>query len=329
MTTSWQQRVWRFLLTYGFWILMTFLTLVPIWWMFVVSMRSRVELFARPNFLISRFFFENYSNVLTDSAFQRYMTNSLVISTSNAILVMVLALLATYALSRYKLVGKDNIFFWLITNRMAPPAAFLLPLFLMFTRGFHLGDWTLFDTQIGLILLYCVFNLPFAIWLLKGVVDGIPIELDDAAMIDGAGVLGVIAPCDRALGGARFSRNRHIELDIRLERILVCGQSNKCGSANHYDGAGRVCYGDRHKLGRAGGDVDDYADSLGHHRDIRAALYCHGAYFRRGERIRRWLNRRKKRITRQGSSGEPRKKSAAFCPFTPMPSTVSSSAWLS
>ena len=192
MTTSWQQRVWRFLLTYGFWILMTFLTLVPIWWMFVVSMRSRVELFARPNFLISRFFFENYSNVLTDSAFQRYMTNSLVISTSNAILVMVLALLATYALSRYKLVGKDNIFFWLITNRMAPPAAFLLPLFLMFTRGFHLGDWTLFDTQIGLILLYCVFNLPFAIWLLKGVVDGIPIELDDAAMIDGAGVLGVL-----------------------------------------------------------------------------------------------------------------------------------------
>lgn len=192
MTTTWQQRVWRFFLTYGFWIFMTTLTLVPIWWMFVVSMRSRVELFARPNLMISRFFFENYTNVLTDSAFQRFMTNSVVISTSNAVLVMVLALLATYALSRYKLVGKDNIFFWLITNRMAPPAAFLLPLFLMFTRGFRIGDWTLFDTQIGLILLYCVFNLPFAIWLLKGVVDGIPIELDDAAMIDGAGLFDVL-----------------------------------------------------------------------------------------------------------------------------------------
>ena len=192
MTTTLRQRIWRYVTTYGFWVFMTLLTLIPIWWMFVTSMRTRVELFARPNFMLSRLWLENYTNVLTDSAFQRYMTNSLVVSTSNAVLVMVLALLATYALSRYKLVGKDNIFFWLITNRMAPPAAFLLPLFLMFTRSFRLGDWTLFDTQIGLILLYCVFNLPFAIWLLKGVVDGIPIELDDAAMIDGAGLLGVL-----------------------------------------------------------------------------------------------------------------------------------------
>ncbi len=192
MTTTFRQRVWRFVATYAFWIFMTLMTLVPIWWMFVVSMRSRVELFARPNLALSRFFIENYSNVLTDSTFQRYMTNSVVVSTSNALLVMALALLATYALSRYKLTGRDNIFFWLITNRMAPPAAFLLPLYIMFTRTFRIGDWTLYDTQIGLILLYCVFNLPFAIWLLKGVVDGIPIELDDAAMIDGAGLAGVL-----------------------------------------------------------------------------------------------------------------------------------------
>ncbi len=192
MTTSLRQRVLRLAGTYAFWIFGTLVTLIPIWWMFVVSMRSRVELFGRPNLMLSRFFTENYTNVLTDSAFQRYMTNSIVVSTSNAVLVMVLALLATYALSRYKLTGRDNIFFWLITNRMAPPAAFLLPLFIMFTRTFRIGGWTLYDTQIGLILLYCVFNLPFAIWLLKGVVDGIPIELDDAAMIDGAGLWGVL-----------------------------------------------------------------------------------------------------------------------------------------
>ena len=188
-----RQRLVRLLPTYAFWLFMTLLTLLPIWWMFVVSMRSRVELFGRPNLALTRFFEENYVNVLTDSAFQRYMTNSIVISTSNALLVMALALLATYALSRYKLAGRDNIFFWLITNRMAPPAAFLLPLYIMFTRTFRLESWTLYDTQIGLILLYCVFNLPFAIWLLKGVVDGIPIELDDAAMIDGAGLWGVCA----------------------------------------------------------------------------------------------------------------------------------------
>jgi multiple sugar transport system permease protein len=104
--------------------------------------------------------------------------------------VAALALLATYALSRYPLAGKDNIFFWTITNRMAPASAFLLPLFLMFT--FKIGNFMLFDTQIGLILLYCVFNLPFSIWLMKGIVDGIPIELDEAAMIDGAGTIGVL-----------------------------------------------------------------------------------------------------------------------------------------
>jgi len=187
-----RRRLKGLLPVYAFWLFMTLLTLLPIWWMFVVSMRSRVELFGRPNLAISRIFDENYVNVLTDSAFQRYMTNSLVVSTSNALLVMALALLATYALSRYKLAGRDNIFFWLITNRMAPPAAFLLPLFIMFTRSFRIENTTLYDTQIGLILLYCVFNLPFAIWLLKGVVDGIPIELDDAAMIDGAGLGGVL-----------------------------------------------------------------------------------------------------------------------------------------
>ena len=124
MTISLGQRLRRYFASYGIWLFMTLLTLLPIWWMFVVSMRSRVELFGRPNLSLTRLYMENYSNVLTDSAFQRYMTNSVVISTSNAVLVMALALLATYALSRYKLTGRDNIFFWLITNRMAPPAAF-------------------------------------------------------------------------------------------------------------------------------------------------------------------------------------------------------------
>jgi multiple sugar transport system permease protein len=175
-------------LTIVVWIVLSLVTLLPIYWMFVVSGKSRVELFGRPSFLIDSFFTQNYINVLTDPTFRGYMINSLIIATSNAFLVTTLALLATYALSRYALTGRDNIFFWTITNRMAPPAVFLLPLFLLFTRVFSIGDWSLFDTHIGLILLYCVFNLPFAIWLLKGMIDAIPVELDEAAMLDGAGL---------------------------------------------------------------------------------------------------------------------------------------------
>jgi multiple sugar transport system permease protein len=154
--------------------------------MFVVSAKSRVELFDKPSLLIQRFFVENYTGVLTNPSFVRYLINSIVVATSNSLLVTTLALLATYSLSRFNLVGKENIFFWTITNRMAPPAVFLLPLFLLYTRTFAIGDWKLYDTRTGLVLLYCVFNLPFAIWTLRGIIEAIPKELDEAAFVDGA-----------------------------------------------------------------------------------------------------------------------------------------------
>ncbi|WP_349258461.1 carbohydrate ABC transporter permease [Aggregatilinea sp.] len=181
------RKIARYASAYGVWIVASLITLVPIYWMIIVSSRSRVELFDRPNFIIHTFFEQNYTNVIYDSTFRGYMFNSIIIATSNAVLVTVLALLATYALSRWRLAGADNIFFWTITNRMAPPAVFLLPLFLLFTKWFKIGDWMLFDTRTGLILLYCVFNLPFSIWVLQGMIDGIPVELDEAAMVDGAG----------------------------------------------------------------------------------------------------------------------------------------------
>lgn len=182
------------LVTVVFWTLMSLLTLIPVWWMFLVSVRRRVDLFGAPSFLIdvSKITWENYAIVLGNPVFRKYMINSLVVATSNAVLVSVLALLAAYAMSRYRLVGKDNIFFWVLTNRMAPPAVFLLPLFLLYTTVFTVGDWSLFDTRIGLILLYCVFNLPFAFWLLQGMVDGIPRELDEAAYVDGASTFYVL-----------------------------------------------------------------------------------------------------------------------------------------
>ena len=181
------------LLTVLFWLAMSVLTLLPVWWMFLVSVRTRADLFGTPSFLldVSAMTWDNYAAVLANPTFQKYMTNSLIVATSNAVLVSVLALLAAYAMSRFPLAGKDNLFFWVLTNRMAPPAVFLLPLFLMFT-GVKLGDWSLFDTRIGLILLYCVFNLPFAFWLLQGIVDAIPRELDEAAYVDGASTFTVL-----------------------------------------------------------------------------------------------------------------------------------------
>jgi multiple sugar transport system permease protein len=182
--------------TYILWIIVALLTLLPVWWMIVVSARSRVELFNAPDLIIRSFYIQNYTDVINSRTFQGYMLNSIVISTANALLVTALALMATYALSRYQLVGSDNIFFTTLTQRMAPPAAFLLPLFLLYTQVFAFGEgrarWDLYDSHLGLILLYCVFNLPFAIWLLKGIIDAIPPELDEAAYVDGANTFHVI-----------------------------------------------------------------------------------------------------------------------------------------
>ncbi len=171
---------------YAVWIVATLAVLFPIYWLFVVSARSRVELFGGPKLIQTSFYAENYIKPLSSSTYQRYLVNSVLIATTNALLVATLAVAATYALSRWQLKGDQSIFFWTITNRMAPPAAFMLPIFLLFTRVVKIGDWSLFDTRLGIILVYCIFNLPFAIWLLKGIIDGIPVELDEAARVDGA-----------------------------------------------------------------------------------------------------------------------------------------------
>ena len=174
------------------WVLLSFLTLFPIYWLFVISVKPAVDLFTTPSVFLDTVYWRNYTEVLGDETLRRYMTNSIIVATSNSILCSVLAFMACYALSRFDLPGKENIFFWTITNRMAPAAVFLLPFFLLFTKVFVIGDWKLYDTRIGLILLYCTFNLPFAIWTLRPTIDGIPKELDEAATVDGASTWQVI-----------------------------------------------------------------------------------------------------------------------------------------
>lgn len=169
-----------------FWTLVSFLTLFPIYWLFVISVKPAVELFSTPSLILSDPFWGNYTKVLGDRLTRSYMINSLIISSGNAILCTVLGFFACYALSRFNMSGKESIFFWTITNRMAPPAVFLLPLFLLMTQVYAVGDHNLLDTRIGMILVYCTFNLPFAIWTLRPTVDGLPKELDEAAFVDGA-----------------------------------------------------------------------------------------------------------------------------------------------
>ncbi len=181
-----QRKTLRLVLVYLVCILIAAFTLFPIYWMFVVSARTKLEVFSGPKLIQTSFYAFNYYRPFFRDIYGRYLVNSLIIASGNTLLVVSLAVLATYAFSRFRVPGSSNLFFWTITNRMAPPAVFIVPFFLIFTR---LG---LRDTRIGMILLYCIFNLPFAIWLLKGMIDSIPRELDEAAYIDGCSLFGVL-----------------------------------------------------------------------------------------------------------------------------------------
>jgi multiple sugar transport system permease protein len=167
---------------------LVFAIILPMYWTFAVSVRSRAGIFAgQRNLLldVTSLNWDNYATILLDQGYLDFVINSLIIATGNTILVMVLAVPAAYAF-RLGLRGSKDIFFWILTNRMAPPVVFLLPVF------FLVSGLGLSGTYIGLILVYCLFNLPFAIWLLHGIMKGIPREVDEAVYVDGGNDIDVL-----------------------------------------------------------------------------------------------------------------------------------------
>jgi glycerol transport system permease protein len=97
----------------------------------------------------------------------------------NTVLSVTVALPAAYAFSRYRFLGDNHLFFWLLSNRMAPPAVFALPFFQLYSA---IG---LFDTHIAVALAHCLFNVPIAVWILEGFMSSVPKELDELAFVDG------------------------------------------------------------------------------------------------------------------------------------------------
>jgi len=107
------------------------------------------------------------------------LKNSLIIAGVSTVLSVVLGFFAAYAFSRFNVPGKNDLLFFILSTRMLPAVVVTIPLFLMYrTLRLH-------DTHLGMILLYTVFNLSFSVWLLKGFIDEIPREYEDAALVDG------------------------------------------------------------------------------------------------------------------------------------------------
>jgi len=157
----------------------TIFTLFPLYWILITSFKDRLEVIGGVTFWPKQFLWFNYYRPLFEDVYAAYIRNSFIISSVEVVLCLPPALLAAYAFSRLKFTADNHFLFWFLTNRMAPPAAFLIPYYALYTY------LNLFDTLQGLIIINSIGNLPFIIWLLKGFIDGIPKDIEEAAFIDG------------------------------------------------------------------------------------------------------------------------------------------------
>ncbi|WP_431857775.1 carbohydrate ABC transporter permease [Azospirillum sp.] len=155
--------------------------LLPIYWLVNMSLKTNSEIVSGLTLWPHTLTFENYTKIFTDPSWYSGYINSLQYVALNTVLSIALALPAAYAFSRYRFVGDKHLFFWLLSNRMAPPAVFALPFFNLYSA---IG---LFDTPFAVALAHCLFNVPLAVWILEGFMSGVPREIDETAYLDGYG----------------------------------------------------------------------------------------------------------------------------------------------
>jgi len=155
------------------------LLLMPIYWMLNMSLRTNADILGYFALYPKDITFVNYIKIFTDSSWYSGYLNSIIYVSINTFISLVTALPAAYAFSRYRFLGDKHMFFWLLTNRMAPAAVFALPFFQLYSS---VG---LLDTHIAVALAHCLFNVPLAVWILEGFMSGIPKEIDETAFIDG------------------------------------------------------------------------------------------------------------------------------------------------
>jgi multiple sugar transport system permease protein len=168
--------VWHFI---G--LLIVFLTSVfPFYWMVTTSLKSQADALAVPPVWFFTPTLAHYTDALFEHDVAQSLLNSLIVASSATFLSILLGTPAAYALARFEFRGKEDLWFWFISNRMVSPVVLAVPFFLIATK------LDIVDTHIVLILLYLTFSLPIVVWICTDQFRNIPVELDEAARLDGA-----------------------------------------------------------------------------------------------------------------------------------------------
>ena len=177
--SAWGRRTaWRLAGRYGIAILMTIIFLFPVYWMFMVSLKTPAEIFhSPPVWYPADLQFENFAVLFKDGDVLS-VWNSLITASISTAISMFLGTICAYSIVRFR-TGGENLAIWILSQRMPPPVAIVFPVFLVYA----FLRWS--DTYHGLIILYVAFNLPYVIWMMRGYIEDIPVELEESALVDG------------------------------------------------------------------------------------------------------------------------------------------------
>ena len=183
-------KVFKLFLFFGIIIILLW-TLFPVFWMFSTSFKTQTAVFDKPPELIpSKPTLTAYRKMATGTVgitpISRFFLNSVITSLCTVAVATVFAVLASYVLSRLRFRLRKSIMLGVLVTQMFPLVVLLTPLYILYMK------LRLLNTYLGLVIAFTSFTLPFSIWMLKGFVDTIPGELDEAATIDGCGPFGVL-----------------------------------------------------------------------------------------------------------------------------------------
>ena len=166
--------------------------LVPVYVMVSSSVKPLQDVQGTFTWIPSRLTLSPFREMWTTIPLAHYFINSAIVCSIAAFASVTIALLAAYAVSRYRFRGRQTFSVIVLSTQMFPGILFLLPLFIIFVNISQATGIQLIDSRLGLIITYLTFTLPFAIWMLVGYLDSIPRALDEAAMVDGNGPLGAL-----------------------------------------------------------------------------------------------------------------------------------------
>ena len=186
-SNTWTQK----LLLYGVVVFWCFICLFPFYWLLTTSFKQPLQVSRGPKYMPYvdyeptgehwEYLFDQQGDI-----FFRHFRNSLIAATGSTILAVAIGAMAGYGLARYRYYWRglgwrnNNIAFWIISQRFLPPALFVVPFLLVYSR------LDLIDTHLGLILAYTMFNIPFAVWIMRDFFQNLPPDLEDSALVDGA-----------------------------------------------------------------------------------------------------------------------------------------------